>query len=310
MARRMGATTNRTPVNSVQTLRWHFPPNMLVSCCNIRSVEVSVRSGKGGHPRKVSRVALQKRRPSGASGRSQPSRGHNPTLNWDALPESSCPPPPASTSTKPVTSSASPTPRSTAPWTGASSRPPSPPRQSAGPPGRRRRATLSRDQRPDLPQARPPPSRRAASNRCCAISRTPAFGTWTTARPRPPARHSLIYLLDENVLRELRPGGNATVRAWYATVPTDALRIGAMTFFEKRRGAERMRRTDPDRAAKLLAGIAGAGGSLRPSTSPHRPPRRRRMGLSARRQGQEPVILSLGRDRAGAQPRSGHTQCP
>ena len=65
----------------------------------------------------------------------------------------------------------------------------------------------------------------------------------------------MIYLLDENVLRELHPGGNALVRAWYATVPTDALRISAMTFFEKRRGAERLRRTDPGRAGKLLAVI-------------------------------------------------------
>ena len=64
-----------------------------------------------------------------------------------------------------------------------------------------------------------------------------------------------IYLLDENVLRELRPGGNPHVRAWYKTVSTDSLRISAMTFFEKRRGAERLRKTDPDRAAALLAGI-------------------------------------------------------
>jgi len=65
-----------------------------------------------------------------------------------------------------------------------------------------------------------------------------------------------IYLLDENVLRELRPGGNARVLAWYATVSTAALRISAMTFFEKRRGAERLRRTDPDRATRLLTAIA------------------------------------------------------
>jgi predicted nucleic acid-binding protein len=63
------------------------------------------------------------------------------------------------------------------------------------------------------------------------------------------------YLLDENVLRELRPGGNAFVQAWYATVSTESLRISAMTFFEKRRGAERLRKTDPVRAHKLLADI-------------------------------------------------------
>ena len=64
-----------------------------------------------------------------------------------------------------------------------------------------------------------------------------------------------VHLLDENVLRELHPRGNARVRAWFATVPTDDLRISAMTFLEKRRGAERLRRTDPDRAALILAGI-------------------------------------------------------
>lgn len=64
-----------------------------------------------------------------------------------------------------------------------------------------------------------------------------------------------IWLLDENVPRELRPGGNARVHAWYATVSTDLLRISAMTLFEKRRGAERLRKTDPDRATGLLGGI-------------------------------------------------------
>ena len=64
-----------------------------------------------------------------------------------------------------------------------------------------------------------------------------------------------VYLLDENVLRELHSKGDARVRAWYARVSADDLRISAMTFFEKRRGAERLRKTDPDRAASLLARI-------------------------------------------------------
>lgn len=64
-----------------------------------------------------------------------------------------------------------------------------------------------------------------------------------------------VYLLDENVLRELHPGGNARVRAWYATISTEDLRISAMTFFEKRRGAERLSRTDPQRASSILAAI-------------------------------------------------------
>lgn len=64
-----------------------------------------------------------------------------------------------------------------------------------------------------------------------------------------------VYLLDENVLRELHPRGDSRVRVWYATVAADDLRISAMIFFEKRRGAEWLRKTDPDRAASLLAGI-------------------------------------------------------
>lgn len=61
-----------------------------------------------------------------------------------------------------------------------------------------------------------------------------------------------IYLLDENVLRELHPGGNSEVRAWYASVAEMDLRIGAMTFFEKRRGWERRRKSDPILAAARL----------------------------------------------------------
>lgn len=64
-----------------------------------------------------------------------------------------------------------------------------------------------------------------------------------------------VYLLDENVLRELHPGGNAQVRAWLATVADSDLRISATTFFEKRRGWERRRKADPDLAAGMLARI-------------------------------------------------------
>ena len=54
-----------------------------------------------------------------------------------------------------------------------------------------------------------------------------------------------VYLLDENVLRELHPRGDVHVRAWFATVADSDLRISAVTFFEKRRGAERLRRREP-----------------------------------------------------------------
>jgi predicted nucleic acid-binding protein len=63
------------------------------------------------------------------------------------------------------------------------------------------------------------------------------------------------YLLDENVLRELTPTGNANVRAWFAGVAPADLRISAMTLFEKRRGWERRKKTDPELAHAKLAEI-------------------------------------------------------
>jgi len=61
------------------------------------------------------------------------------------------------------------------------------------------------------------------------------------------------YLLDENVLRELSPAGNANVRAWFASVAPTDLHISALTMFEKRRGWERRKKTDPVLAATKLA---------------------------------------------------------
>lgn len=63
------------------------------------------------------------------------------------------------------------------------------------------------------------------------------------------------YLLDENVIRELGPRGNANVRKWVATVDDVDLRLSVATLFEKRRGAEMLKRRDPDRAAALLGAI-------------------------------------------------------
>lgn len=62
-----------------------------------------------------------------------------------------------------------------------------------------------------------------------------------------------IYLLDENVLRELHPKGNRHVRAWYASVAEADLRISVMTFFEKRRGWQRRMKSDASLAAARLA---------------------------------------------------------
>ncbi len=60
-------------------------------------------------------------------------------------------------------------------------------------------------------------------------------------------------MLDENVLRELSPTGNANVRAWFAGVAAADIHISAMTMFEKRRGWERRKKTDPALAAAKLA---------------------------------------------------------
>lgn len=65
-----------------------------------------------------------------------------------------------------------------------------------------------------------------------------------------------IFLLDENVLREMTAGGNAKVRKWAATVSDGDLRISVMTFFEKPSGwLARLRKNpdDTDARAKLAA---------------------------------------------------------
>ncbi len=62
------------------------------------------------------------------------------------------------------------------------------------------------------------------------------------------------YLLDENVIREMRPGGNAQVRDWLASVNDSDLRVSASTFYEKRLGWERQRR-------KLAAAGEDTGGA-------------------------------------------------
>lgn len=63
------------------------------------------------------------------------------------------------------------------------------------------------------------------------------------------------YLIDENVLREFGARGNANVRKWLATINDADLRLSVATLFEKRRGAEALKRRDPKRAAVLLKAI-------------------------------------------------------
>lgn len=66
------------------------------------------------------------------------------------------------------------------------------------------------------------------------------------------------YLIDENVLREFGARGNANVRKWLATVDDADLRLSVATLFEKRRGAEALKRRDSQRSAELLKAIAAA----------------------------------------------------
>ncbi|WP_244563715.1 hypothetical protein [Ensifer aridi] len=57
-----------------------------------------------------------------------------------------------------------------------------------------------------------------------------------------------LYLLDENVLRELKRGGHKNVQQWIATVDNTDLRLSVVTLFEKRRGAETLMKREPERA--------------------------------------------------------------
>ena len=65
-----------------------------------------------------------------------------------------------------------------------------------------------------------------------------------------------LYLLEENVLREMGRGGNAEVAAWLQTVRDSDLRLSAMTLFEKRSGLQRGL-NDPKSRARCAAMLAG-----------------------------------------------------
>ncbi len=54
------------------------------------------------------------------------------------------------------------------------------------------------------------------------------------------------FLLDTNVISEARrPGGDANVKAWLASVPADNLYLSVLVVGEIRGGIERLRRRDP-----------------------------------------------------------------
>jgi predicted nucleic acid-binding protein len=63
----------------------------------------------------------------------------------------------------------------------------------------------------------------------------------------------LSYLLDTNVISELRKGerADANVTAWFADVAEEEIFLSVLTIGEIRRGIESVRRRDPDSAAAL-----------------------------------------------------------
>jgi len=68
----------------------------------------------------------------------------------------------------------------------------------------------------------------------------------------------LSYLLDTNVISELRKGerANANVRAWFGGLDDKEIYLSVLTIGEIRRGVESVRRRDPDSAAALDSWLA------------------------------------------------------
>jgi toxin FitB len=68
----------------------------------------------------------------------------------------------------------------------------------------------------------------------------------------------LSYLLDTNVISELRKGerADANVRAWFAGLGDEEIYLSVLTIGEIRRGVENVRRRDPDSAAALDSWVA------------------------------------------------------
>ena len=69
-------------------------------------------------------------------------------------------------------------------------------------------------------------------------------------------KSDIAYLLDTNVVRELRLNGQRNVQAWRRTIDDAELRISVMTLHEIRRGWETMKRRDPGRATVGLEKLA------------------------------------------------------
>jgi predicted nucleic acid-binding protein len=71
----------------------------------------------------------------------------------------------------------------------------------------------------------------------------------------------LSYLLDTNVISELRKGdrADARVRAWFGELADEEIYLSVLTIGEVRRGVESVRRRDPDSAAALDSWLARLG---------------------------------------------------
>ncbi|MFT4103243.1 MAG: type II toxin-antitoxin system VapC family toxin [Burkholderiaceae bacterium] len=66
----------------------------------------------------------------------------------------------------------------------------------------------------------------------------------------------MMYVLDTNVLSELRPGkpkASAAVRAWSATVPQARIYLSAITVLEQELGVLRLERRTPPEGSALRA---------------------------------------------------------
>jgi toxin FitB len=71
----------------------------------------------------------------------------------------------------------------------------------------------------------------------------------------------LSYLLDTNVISELRKGerADANVRTWFSELADEEIFLSVLTIGEVRRGVENVRRRDPKAAAALDSWLARLG---------------------------------------------------
>jgi predicted nucleic acid-binding protein len=72
-----------------------------------------------------------------------------------------------------------------------------------------------------------------------------------------------MHLVDTNVLSELRkPSPSRSVVDWYAEADPRSIYVSVLVLGELRYGAERLRRRDPERSARLVAWLADLRGQF------------------------------------------------